>query len=298
MLTRFGTCQHPHLTMSAGAYARALVENNGDFMSAQKNNKRARATRSKNPPTRHARTSVPPSASKRRPTSRHERERGKRKARRLLSIAGAVVVVALVALLAATQGGSGSNQSSGTDIATAAVSGPAGPEGVPLEEGTLLASASTASTGNTVDGISCDAREQVAYHVHTHLSVYVDGTLRPLPAGIGIVAPLPEATAEGPFDSASHCYYWLHVHAQDGVIHIESPTQRSYTLGQFFDIWRQPLGSRQIASASGKLTVFVNGRIYRANPRDIQLGSHLDIQIDVGSPIVAPRKVDWADTQL
>ena len=33
------------------------------------------------------------------------------------------------------------------------------------------------------------------------------------------------------------CFAWLHTHAADGVVHIESPTKRTYTLGNFFDVW-------------------------------------------------------------
>jgi len=102
----------------------------------------------------------------------------------------------------------------------------------------------------------------------------------------------------GPFYEATTCYYWLHVHVQDGVIHIESPTVRTYTLGQFFDIWRQPLGPDRVAGATGPLTTFVNGRFYRGDPRSIVLGSREDIQIDVGTPVVAPQRVDWSGTRL
>lgn len=177
--------------------------------------------------------------------------------------------------------------------------GPPGPEGVPLETGRLLAPVTTTSQGGRVDGISCSTNEQVAYHVHTHLAVYVDGRLRPLPAGIGMVEPaIYELTKDGPFYAATHCYYWLHVHAQDGVIHIESPTRRRYSLGDFFDIWRQPLGPGRVAGARGPLTVFVDGRRSHGNPRAILLGSHEDVQIDVGRPVVRPYTVDWKGTGL
>jgi hypothetical protein len=182
--------------------------------------------------------------------------------------------------------------------ATTGLSGPLGPEGIPLQVGTGLASASTAATGQTVDGVACDPGEQVAYHIHAHLSVYVNGVLRPIPAGVGVVSPVAEQTADGPFYLATRCYYWLHVHAQDGVIHVESPTARSYTLGQFFAIWRQPLTAHQAGPATGTLTVFVNGERYSGNPADITLTSHQDIQIDVGKPVVAPQQVNWAGTQL
>ena len=29
---------------------------------------------------------------------------------------------------------------------------------------------------------------------------------------------------------------WLHTHAADGIVHIESPVDRTYTLGNFFDV--------------------------------------------------------------
>jgi hypothetical protein len=183
-------------------------------------------------------------------------------------------------------------------VPQAAEPGPPGPEGVPLQEGTPLAPFSTAATGQPVGDVQCNSTEQVAYHVHTHLSVYVNGQLRPVPAGIGIVLPIVQETANGQFDAASQCYYWLHVHAQDGVIHIESPAGRTYTLGDFFDLWRQPLSANQAGPASGPVTAFVNGHVTRGDPRDIPLGSREDIQLDVGTPLVPPSQVDWSATSL
>jgi hypothetical protein len=213
----------------------------------------------------------------------------------------AVVVVAAVAVGITTAVRSGSSHASAqgtSDVATSVLTGPAGPEGIVLEEGQLLAPASTAATGQTVDGIQCDSSEQVAYHIHAHLTVYVNGALRPIPAGIGIVAPVAQQSANGVFDSASQCYYWLHVHAQDGIIHVESPNQSNYTLGQFFAIWQQPLSANQIGPAKGTLTVFVNGVRYTGNPANIPLKSHEDIQVDVGTPAPAAQRIDWSKSQL
>ena len=178
------------------------------------------------------------------------------------------------------------------------LTGPPGPEGIVLEQGQLLAPASTAADGQTVDGIRCDASEQVAYHIHAHLTVYVNGASRPIPAGIGIVTPVAEQTPDGPFYSASRCYYWLHVHAQDGVIHVESPNNGNYTLGQFFAIWNQPLTADRIGPDTGTLTAFVDGVRRTGNPAGIELKSHEDIQIDVGTPVVAPQRIDWSESQL
>jgi len=182
--------------------------------------------------------------------------------------------------------------------ATEAFAGPPGPEGIPLEVGAPIAPETSAASGQTVRGVQCDAGEEVVYHIHTHLAIYVNGVLRPVPPGIGIVSPVAQATAEGPFYEATQCYYWLHVHAQDGVIHIESPTVRAYSLGDFFAIWVQPLSSAQVGPVTGRLSVFVDGRRYYANPANIPLRSHEDIQIDVGTPIVPPKTIDWAATNL
>ena len=211
----------------------------------------------------------------------------------LIAVAGVVIGIA-----AAVRGSSGHASAQPSDLATSVLTGPMGPEGIVLEEGQLLAPASTAATGQAVDGIQCDASEQVVYHIHTRLTVYVNGALRPIPAGIGIVAPVAEQSTNGQFYSASRCYYWLHVHAQDGIIHVESPTTVNYTLGQFFAIWNQPLTSDQVGPAKGTLTVFVNGVRYTGNPATIPLQSHGDVQIDVGTPVVAAQRIDWSQSQL
>jgi hypothetical protein len=218
----------------------------------------------------------------------------------MIWVAAAVVVAGAAAgITVAVRGGSGHpSAQQPSDVATSVLTGPIGPEGIVLEQGQPLAPASTAAAGQTIDGIQCDASEQVAYHIHAHLTVYVNGALRPIPAGIGIVTPVAQQTANGAFDSASRCYYWLHVHAQDGIIHVESPTTAVYTLGQFFAIWKQPLTAHQIGPNTGTLTVFVNGTRYTGNPATIALKSHEDIHVDIGTPAVAAQRIDWSKSRL
>jgi hypothetical protein len=170
-------------------------------------------------------------------------------------------------------------------------------EGVPIECGSDVGSASTTQTG-TVHGITCGPTEQLAYHIHAHLQVYVDGQSRALPGGIGIPGSQVENSAEGPVAAGGSCIYWLHTHAPDGVIHIESPTQRIYTLGDFFDEWHQPLSSAQVADAKGPVTAIVNAKAWHGDPRSIPLDPHTVIQLAVGKPVPAFQPMSWSGTQL
>ena len=95
-----------------------------------------------------------------------------------------------------------------------------GPEGIHLENGPTLASPATTTPGTTVDGIKGAPIEQLAYHVHAHLKVFVDGQPRSVPGAIGLVGTVAQQMSYGPFYGATHCYYWLHTHTSDGVIHI------------------------------------------------------------------------------
>ncbi len=201
-------------------------------------------------------------------------------------------------LLLAGCGSSSSSSSSSSATTTAAGASTAlGFEGVPLEQGAELAPASTTQTG-AVNGIQCGPTEQLVYHIHAHLAVYVNGAPRALPAGIGIPGSVAQQTAQGPVAAGGQCIYWLHTHAPDGVIHVESPTQRIYTLGDFFDEWHQPLSANRVGTASGRVTVIVNGKPWTKDPRSTPLIPHAVIQLSVGRPVAPFQSISWANTQL
>ena len=69
----------------------------------------------------------------------------------------------------------------------------------------------------TMKEIGCHSEEHFEFHIHTKLDIMIDNQLYPIPANIGII---PE-----------HCIYWLHTHDISGLIHIESPIKRNFTLG-------------------------------------------------------------------
>jgi hypothetical protein len=161
---------------------------------------------------------------------------------------------------------------------------------LPSNSSTLLAGTDGQAQGQAVDGISCDTSEQVVYHIHAHLAVYTDGRPRIIPEGIGIVPPTQTVqTSAGPFVASGRCFYWLHSHTADGIIHVESPSQRVYTLGNYFDIWNQPLSARQVGPAHGTVTANVDGQPFTGDPRSIPLNAHTLIQLDVGATSPGPQ---------
>ena len=68
-----------------------------------------------------------------------------------------------------------------------------------------------AVVGTTVDGIGCQSTEQVLFHIHAHLTVFVDGAARQIPAGVGIAPPRQVLhTPQGDFVEGGACFAWLH----------------------------------------------------------------------------------------
>jgi hypothetical protein len=152
----------------------------------------------------------------------------------------------------------------------------------------LLANTAHAGTGNTVDGVQSNSTEQLIYHIHAHLAMYVNGTQKFLPYGIGIVPPYqfsPGTSGASSFVAGGSKFYWLHTHDETGVIHIETPAQHTYTLGNFFDLWGQPLSATQMGPDKGKITAYVNGKAYTGDPRNIPLDAHNVIQLDLGTVV-------------
>ena len=189
-----------------------------------------------------------------------------------------------------------SNTTSSSSSGSSNTQAQLGFEGIPIQTGAAVAPASTTQTG-TVNGIQCGSKEQLAYHIHAHLTVFDNGQARSIPGGIGIPGSQVVQTTEGPVASGGQCIYWLHTHAPDGVIHVESPTQRIYTLGDFFDEWHQPLSADQVGDVKGKISAVVNGKPWTKSIRAIPLDPHQVIQLNVGSPVPF-ETVNWSGTGL
>lgn len=120
-------------------------------------------------------------------------------------------------------------------------------------------------------GLLVASNEGNRVHFHVHLDILVNGKPTPVPADLGIGTT---GLAE------------LHTHDGTGVLHIESPQQSQWTLGQLFDEWNVRLTGTQIgglaASPTTPLTAYVNGRAMLGNPAAISLRAHDEIALVYG----------------
>lgn len=207
-----------------------------------------------------------------------------------------LLIVTIIAFCAASCGGGGG----AAPIPTGTPATPAGKQPVPASSqpgsGALQTAAVTlppltdqGGAGQVIDGIACQTSEQLAYHIHAHLALIVDGTLVPIPAGIGIAPP---RTLQGNFVAGGRCIYWLHTHDTSGVLHIESPTTTTYTLGQFFAVWGEPITASQIATFSvtdqEPLHIFVDRNPYSGPPDQVPLTPHALITLEIGREAPPP----------
>jgi len=146
--------------------------------------------------------------------------------------------------------------------------------------------------GQMVGSYECFPKEPPdTYHVHTHLSIFLDGVMLSVPGQIGIVKQ----------SATNNCFYTLHTHDSSGKIHIRAATTAMYTLGDFFDIWGMPLRPDNVAGFTGKpIVVYVtdqNGVVTEATGdwNDLELLSHREITIQVGTDIAEIPNFTWTD---
>jgi hypothetical protein len=130
-------------------------------------------------------------------------------------------------------------------------------------------------------GLPALSAEGTVLHIHSHLDVFVDGRRVVVPAGIGI-------------DPAGRFISPLHTHDTTGVVHVESPTVRTFTLGEFIDVWGVRFGHGCLggycAAPGRSLHVYADGHPV-AQPWLLPLAEHREIVVAYGSPRQLPRPV-------
>lgn len=79
--------------------------------------------------------------------------------------------------------------------------------------------------------LSCTIDEETKFHIHPNLQIIINGKPQVIPAEIGVT---------------STCLSSIHTHDATGVIHIESPEKRDFTLGDFFAVWKKTFNKNQL----------------------------------------------------
>ena len=140
--------------------------------------------------------------------------------------------------------------------------------------------------GEVVDSVPCLSDDLPAQHYHVHIGILLDGKAVTVPAGIGVGRPWG-ANPDG-FIATGGCFAWIHTHDTTGVVHIFTQIGKSYSLGQLFSVWGQPLGARDALGYSGALSVLVNGRPIGGDPRLVPLVNFENIILELGKPPASP----------
>jgi hypothetical protein len=137
----------------------------------------------------------------------------------------------------------------------------------------------------TAIGLPALSSEGTALHIHQHLDIFIHGNSVAVPPSIGI-------SGFAGFISQ------LHVHDSTSVIHVESPTIQTFTLGQFFDVWGVKFTADCIggycADATSTLKMYVNGDLYSGDPRLLALSAHQEIVVVYGTPEETPKTIPSA----
>ena len=155
-----------------------------------------------------------------------------------------------------------------------------------------------ASASTTTSGIPCDLLEHTQVHYHAALQILNQGTPVDVPMDLG---------------RKFGCFYWIHMHSfEPGIIHIESPSGRTFTLGDFFDVWAawggqpQPLDATHISSitlTSGEtLVTYIDlgdgagPQQFAGDPKSIVLQQREVITLEIAPPSVnPPPSFTWPD---
>jgi hypothetical protein len=136
-----------------------------------------------------------------------------------------------------------------------------------------------AARGNAVGRLRCE-RGRHGDRFGAHLEVFARGLDVVIPAGIGIAPP---RSRDGAYVTGGRCEYPVRTYEPTGLIEIDSGTRA--TLGQFFDLWGQPLRRKRLlgfrAARGETVSAFVDGRRWPADPRAIGLDRHAAIVVEV-----------------
>ena len=147
-------------------------------------------------------------------------------------------------------------------------------------------------------GLVPEDAENLEYHVHAHLDVFVNGRPVIVPAGIGIDLDNPAVRADrngsGLVIGAGltqvcdqPCISPLHTHDLSGILHTETKTPSPNQLGQAFTEWAVRLTNDCVGGYCKPdipIKIYVDGKVDTGDPTQIELSDKREIAIVIGTP--------------
>ena len=139
-------------------------------------------------------------------------------------------------------------------------------------------------------GLPALSQEGSALHTHQHADIFIHGKQINLPKYIGV-------------NDIDGFISPIHTHDDINIIHVESPTIQTFTLGQFFDIWGLFFNDKCIGgyctdsnsnsnvNSDSKLQVFINGKEITSDLRNIKLTAYEEIVITYGTAKEVPSSI-------
>jgi hypothetical protein len=131
-------------------------------------------------------------------------------------------------------------------------------------------------------GLHALPKEALHLHIHQRMALLVNGKFYYIPPGIGI-------------DEHGKFIAELHTHDSSGIIHVESPVNRDYTLGEFFDVWGLRFSSHCLGgyceTAKKHVFVWANGKRVTKDPRNVVLSDHLSLVVAYGTLKSVPKPI-------
>ena len=124
------------------------------------------------------------------------------------------------------------------------------------------ASSSAVPAGRPIGKLRCVGGARFA----VHLELFARREVVIVPPRIGI--------------ARSGCSYPLRTTTPTGVVDVA--TAGRFTVGDLFAVWGRRLGPSALLSFRGRVSVFVNGRLRRGDPRSVVLTRHAEVVLEVG----------------
>lgn len=146
--------------------------------------------------------------------------------------------------------------------------------------------------GAPIGSFNCIVNQPQTGAFNAHVTILLNNEAQAVPTYVGA----------SPQTGGGHCFYTLHTHDSSGKIHVTpGAAGGTFTLGQLFQIWNQPLTNTNLAGITGlPIEIFVTEgttvtRVEEADWSNIELKSRREITIGVGTPVAEIPNYTWTD---